>query len=182
MQNDHIVLGYIVMKCSVCGYNESKVIDSRSVDNGIRRRRQCLKCDARFTTYERMQPRNIFVVKKDSRREEFNREKLLAGVRKACEKRPLDSGAVAELVDNIEAELYQTGKAEVLSSDIGDMVTGTGDHIKYAWRQFRFFEEFGDQQPAGYRCFLRGFQYNGVADGQCNRQATCRKQQREVPR
>ena len=110
------------MKCSVCGFSESKVIDSRSVDNGIRRRRQCLKCDARFTTYERVQPRNIFVIKKDSRREEFNREKLLSGVLKACQKRPLPTGAVDKLVDSIETELYQLGKIEIPSSVIGDKV------------------------------------------------------------
>ena len=122
------------MNCPYCGYVDSKVIDSRDVNDGIRRRRQCLRCDSRFTTYERLQRASIFVIKKDRRREEFDREKLLAGVRKACEKRPLDSGAVAELVDNIEAELYQTGKAEVLSSDIGDMVMArlkSLDHIAY---------------------------------------------------
>ena len=110
------------MKCSVCGFNESKVIDSRSVDNGIRRRRQCLKCEARFTTYERIQPRNVFVIKKDGRREEFNREKLLSGILKACQKRPLPTGAVDKLVDSIENELYQLGKTEIYSSAIGDKV------------------------------------------------------------
>ncbi len=110
------------MKCSFCGFSESKVIDSRSVDNGIRRRRQCLNCAARFTTYERVQPRNIFVIKKDSRREEFNREKLLSGVLKACQKRPLPTGAVDKLVDSIETDLYQLGKIEIPSSVIGDKV------------------------------------------------------------
>lgn len=117
-----MLLGYTVMKCSICGYTESKVIDSRSVDNGIRRRRQCLKCDARFTTYERVQPRNIFVIKKDGRREEFNREKLLSGILRACQKRPLPTGAVDKLVDSIEIEFYQLGKVEIPSSIIGDKV------------------------------------------------------------
>lgn len=110
------------MNCPYCGYHDSKVIDSRDVNDGIRRRRQCLECNARFTTHERLQPASLFVIKKDSRREEFNREKLLTGVRKACEKRPLPTGTIDKLVDDIEAELYRLGKAEVPSVDIGDMV------------------------------------------------------------
>ncbi len=110
------------MNCPYCGYYDSKVIDSRDVDDGIRRRRQCLQCDVRFTTYERLQPASLFVIKKDGRREEFNREKLLTGIRKACEKRPLPTGTIDKLVDDIEAELYRLGKAEVPSTEIGDMV------------------------------------------------------------
>ncbi|MFH1775707.1 MAG: transcriptional regulator NrdR [Chloroflexota bacterium] len=110
------------MNCPYCNYYDSKVIDSRDVENGIRRRRQCLGCDSRFTTYERVQPAGLFVSKKDQRREEFNRNKLLAGIRKACEKRPLPTGAADKLIDDIEAELYRTGKAEIPSSLIGDMV------------------------------------------------------------
>jgi transcriptional repressor NrdR len=122
------------VNCPYCGHIDSKVIDSRDVNDGIRRRRQCLRCEMRFTTYERLQRASLFVIKKDRRREEFDREKLLSGIRKACEKRPLTSGVVAELVDDIEAELYQTGKAEVTSSVIGDMVMArlkTLDHIAY---------------------------------------------------
>ncbi|MBI2868395.1 MAG: transcriptional repressor NrdR [Chloroflexi bacterium] len=110
------------MNCPYCGHYDSKVIDSREVNDGIRRRRECLKCRARFTTYERLQPASLFVIKKDLRREEFNREKLLAGLRKACEKRPLPAGAAEKLADDIEAELYRTGRAEVPSRVIGDMV------------------------------------------------------------
>ncbi len=110
------------MNCPHCGHFDSKVVDSREIDNGIRRRRQCLKCNSRFTTYERLQPAGLFVIKKDRRREEFNQEKLLAGIRKACEKRPLPSGTVDKLADDIEAELYQTGKTEIPSAAIGDMV------------------------------------------------------------
>jgi transcriptional repressor NrdR len=122
------------VNCPYCGYIDSKVIDSRDANDGIRRRRQCLRCEMRFTTSERLQRASLFVIKKDRRREEFDREKLLSGIRKACEKRPLTSGVVAELVDDIEAELYQTGKAEVTSSVIGDMVMArlkTLDHIAY---------------------------------------------------
>jgi len=111
-----------VMNCPYCGYHDSKVIDSRDVNDGIRRRRQCLDCGRRFTTYERLQPASLFVIKKDSRREEFNRDKLVAGIRKACEKRPLPTGAVDKLADDIEAEVYRMGKAEIPSAVIGDMV------------------------------------------------------------
>jgi len=110
------------VKCPYCGYADSKVIDSRDVNEGIRRRRQCLSCRARFTTYERLQPAGLFVIKKDRRREEFSQEKLLSGIRRACEKRPLPTGAVDRLAVDIEARLYQSGKSEIPSSVIGDMV------------------------------------------------------------
>ncbi|MBI4285205.1 MAG: transcriptional repressor NrdR [Chloroflexi bacterium] len=110
------------MNCPYCSHDSSKVVDSRSVDDGIRRRRECLGCRARFTTYERRQPAGLFVIKKDRRREEFSREKLLGGIRKACEKRPLPTGAIDKIVEDIEAELYQTGKAEIPSTKIGEMV------------------------------------------------------------
>lgn len=110
------------MKCPYCNSEDSKVIDSREVSDGVRRRRQCLECSSRFTTYERILPGSLFVVKKDQRREDFNKGKLLAGIRKACEKRPLPAGTVDKLADDIEAELYQLGKAEVTSYIIGDMV------------------------------------------------------------
>jgi transcriptional repressor NrdR len=122
------------MDCPYCGYHDSKVIDSRDINDGIRRRRQCLKCHSRFTTYERFQPTGLFVIKKDERREEFNREKLLTGIRKACEKRPLPSGTVERMADDIEAELYRSGKLEVPSVIIGDMVMEKLkglDHIAY---------------------------------------------------
>ena len=110
------------MNCPYCGYHDSSVVDSRSVNDGIRRRRQCSKCGSRFTTQERLQPNSLFVIKKDKRREEFSRDKLLTGIRKACEKRPLPTGTVDKLADDIEAELYQLGKAEIPSALIGDMV------------------------------------------------------------
>jgi transcriptional repressor NrdR len=134
------------MKCSYCGNTESKVIDSRNIEDGIRRRRQCLNCGTRFTTYEHLQSRNLFVMKKDSRREEFNRDKLLGGVRKACEKRPLPTGTIDKLVDNIEVELYRLGKTEVPSSVIGDMVIERLqelDHIAYI-RFASVYREFTD--------------------------------------
>ena len=122
------------MNCPFCGYHDSKVIDSRDVNDGIRRRRQCLSCESRFTTYERLQPTGLFVIKKDQRREEFSKDKLLTGIRKACEKRPLPTGTVDKLADDIEAELYRQGKAEIPSAVIGDMVMEglkNLDHIAY---------------------------------------------------
>ena len=110
------------MNCPYCGHQDSKVIDSRDANDGIRRRRECLRCGRRFTTHERLQPASLFVIKKDGRREEFNRDKLLTGIRKACEKRPLPTGAIEKLIEDIEAELYQTGKAEIPGTVIGDMV------------------------------------------------------------
>ena len=134
------------MNCPYCGYHDSKVIDSRNVNGGIRRRRQCLSCSSRFTTYERLQPASLFVIKKDERREEFSRHKLLTGIRKACEKRPLPTGTVDKLADDIEAELYHLGKAEIPSAVIGDMVMErlkSLDYIAYI-RFASVYREFTD--------------------------------------
>ncbi len=110
------------MNCPYCQYHDSKVVDSRDVSDGIRRRRECLACGSRFTTYERLQQAGLFVIKKDQRREEFNKDKLLAGIRKACEKRPLPTGTIDRIADDIETGIYSLGKAEIPSSLIGDMV------------------------------------------------------------
>jgi len=137
---------YKAMNCPYCGHHDSKVIDSRDINESIRRRRQCLSCGARFTTYERLQPASLFVAKKDKRREEFSRNKLLTGMRKACEKRPLPSGTVDKLADDIEAELYQMGKAEIPSTIIGDMVMErlkTLDYIAYI-RFASVYRDFAD--------------------------------------
>jgi transcriptional repressor NrdR len=134
------------MNCPYCGYHSSRVIDSRDVNEGIRRRRQCLKCNSRFTTYERLQPASLFVIKKDKRREVFSKNKLLTGIRKACEKRPLPAGTLDKLADDIEAELYHLGKAEIPSFDIGDMVMErlrNLDHIAYI-RFASVYREFTD--------------------------------------
>ena len=134
------------MNCPYCAYHNSKVIGSRDVNDGIRRRRQCLSCGSRFTTYERLQPASLFVIKKDERREEFDRIKLLTGVRKACEKQPLPTGTVDKLVDDIEAELYHLGKAEIPSTVIGDMVMErlkSLDYIAYI-RFASVYREFTD--------------------------------------
>ena len=135
-----------MMRCPYCGSIDSRVVDSRSVGSGIRRRRQCLGCKTRFTTHERLQSKNFFVIKKDGRREEFNRDKLLSGIRKACEKRPLPTGTIDKLVDGIEVELYRLGKVEVPSPIIGDMVMERLqelDHIAYI-RFASVYREFSD--------------------------------------
>ena len=134
------------MNCPYCGHQDSRVIDSRDVNDGIRRRRQCLNCGSRFTTYERLQPASLFVTKKDERREEFNQEKLLTGIRKACGKRPLPTGAVDKLAEDIEAELYNMGKTEIPSTVIGDMVMErlkSLDHIAYI-RFASVYRDFAD--------------------------------------
>jgi len=134
------------MNCPYCGYYDSKVTDSRSVNDGIRRRRQCLSCGSRFTTYEQLQPASLFVIKKDERREEFNRNKLLTGIHKACEKRPLPTGTVDKLAEDIEAELYRLGKVEIPSVVIGDMVMErlkSLDYIAYI-RFASVYREFAD--------------------------------------
>jgi len=134
------------MQCPYCGHHDSKVIDSRDVNDGVRRRRQCLQCGARFTTYERIQTTGLYVIKKDKRREEFNKDKLLTGIRKACEKRPLPTGTIDRLADDIEAELFKTGKSEISGSVIGDMVMArlkNLDHIAYI-RFASVYREFTD--------------------------------------
>lgn len=112
------------MRCPFCGFAESKVIDSRTVSDGVRRRRECLECASRFTTYERVQAVSLLVVKKDGRREEFNRDKLSSGIRKACAKRPVSNETIEQMVDEIEMGLHRLGQAEVPSTAIGDMVMG----------------------------------------------------------
>lgn len=110
------------MKCPFCGFLESKVIDSRPTDEGsrIRRRRECLSCGKRFTTYEIIESLPIIVVKKDGSREAFDREKLLAGLLRACEKRPVSVGALEKAADEIEASLQNSLDREVASMRIGE--------------------------------------------------------------
>ena len=116
------MLWCLSMNCPFCSNYNSRVVDSRDVSNGIRRRRKCLNCDSRFTTYERLQSSSLFVIKKDQRREEFDKDKLLIGIRRACEKRPLPTGTLDKLADDVETELYKQGGAEVSSVVIGDIV------------------------------------------------------------
>ncbi len=136
-----------------CQFHDSKVVDSRDVSDGIRRRRECLACGSRFTTYERLQAAGLFVIKKDLRREEFNKDKLLTGIRKACEKRPLPTGTIDKMADDIEAEIYAAGKAEVPSTVVGDLVMERLkklDYIAYirfasVYRQFTDITAFKEE-------------------------------------
>ena len=110
------------MLCPNCSHDDSKVIDSRDAGAGIRRRRECLECDGRFTTYEQVQVRELMVVKRDGRREDLDREKLIAGVTKACAKRPLPTGSIDKLVQEIELAVVDSGRREVSSEAIGQLV------------------------------------------------------------
>lgn len=112
------------MKCHDCDYLDSKVIESRDLDDGasVRRRRMCLRCGYRFTTYERMETPHLAVLKKDGRRELFDRDKVASGVYKACEKRPISIELVQEVIAQIERELHSRGEAEIDSSVIGELV------------------------------------------------------------
>mgnify|MGYP002401841547 CR=1 FL=1 len=108
------------MKCPYCKSEDLKVIDSRDVNDGVRRRRQCLSCNSRFTTYEKILPSNLFVIKKDMRREEFSKEKLLSGIQKACGKRPLPIGAIEKLANLKDKGIltdaeYRAKKEELLA-------------------------------------------------------------------
>src|SRR5687767_14300684 len=110
------------MRCPFCGHSDTKVTDSRESDDGIRRRRECLECGRRFTTYERVQAAPLTIVKKDGRREEFDREKVLAGIRRSCAKLPVSAADITAIVDDIETALHARGAVEVTSTEVGDMV------------------------------------------------------------
>jgi len=111
------------LRCPFCGAQGSKVIDSRSTkEGGIRRRRECVQCFRRFTTYERMEEFKLWVRKKDGRRESFDRNKILSGLQKACEKRLIPMSALEILVDEVEKELKNRMESEVSSSEIGELV------------------------------------------------------------
>jgi len=112
------------MICPFCGFKQDRVIDSRESKEGdvIRRRRQCLGCERRFTTYERSDEIPYMVVKKDGRREKFDRQKVLAGLLKACEKRPVPMTKLAEVVDSVEAKLAESADREITTTEIGEMI------------------------------------------------------------
>jgi len=110
------------MRCPYCKEGDTRVIDTREVRDAVRRRRECLSCGQRFTTYERIAPVSLLVVKRDGRREQFDREKLYRGVYKACAKRPISDEAIDALVGRVENGVFALGKAEVESKVIGQMV------------------------------------------------------------
>ena len=138
------------MNCPFCGHLQDRVIDSRESKEGdaIRRRRQCLKCERRFTTYERIDEIPYMVIKKDGRREKFDRQKVLTGLLKACEKRPVSMARLAELVDQVEARLADNPDRELSTTDIGEMLMAqlrTLDKIAYV-RFASVYRDFQDEQ------------------------------------
>ena len=140
------------MKCPFCGFEESKVIDSRPTDEGqrIRRRRECLSCGKRFTTYEIIESLPIIVIKKDKSRETFNRDKLMTGLLRACEKRPVSIDMLDNMIDEIETVLQNSLDREVSSEKIGELVMEklkVIDEVAYVrfasvYRQFKDINTF----------------------------------------
>lgn len=136
------------MRCPFCGYEDSRVVDSRSVEENstIRRRRECPECGRRFTTYEKYEETPLVVSKKDGRRELFDGKKLLGGLLKAFEKRPVSYEKIKTIADNIERELRLTGESEVSSNEIGEKVMGyleKTDQIAYV-RFASVYRQFAD--------------------------------------
>jgi len=140
------------MRCPFCDHSESKVIDSRESKNGlcIRRRRECLSCERRFTTYEKIEEIPYMVIKKDGKRQRFDSQKLLHGLLKACEKRPVPLSKLEEIVEEIEAKLQDRPDKEMAASEIGQMVVErlkTLDKVAYVrfasvYREFKDVLEF----------------------------------------
>ena len=143
------------MKCPFCGYAESKVIDSRPADEGatIRRRRECLACQKRFTTYEFMERLPLIVIKRDGSRQTFDRMKLLNGMIRACEKRPVPMSALEEIADQIEQELQNSLEREISTVEIGEKVMAhlkDVDEVAYVrfasvYRQFKDIHTFMEE-------------------------------------
>lgn len=143
------------MKCPYCSYYDSKVVDSRPTEEGqvIRRRRECIKCSRRFTTYEKIEKIPLIVVKKDGIRESYDRNKLLNGIIKACEKRPVSVSEIENVVDDIEVNLFNSLEKEVTSVIIGEMVMNKLkdiDEVAYVrfasvYRQFKDLNTFMEE-------------------------------------
>ena len=148
-------IGGIVMKCPYCDYFESKVIDSRPTDEGqaIRRRRECINCNKRFTTYEKIEEIPIIIVKKDGNRQAYDRNKLLNGILKSCEKRPVSISTIEQIVDDIEKNLSNSLEKEITSVVIGEMVMNklkNVDEVAYVrfasvYRQFKDVNSFMEE-------------------------------------
>ena len=143
------------MKCPYCEYGESKVIDSRPTDEGeaIRRRRECLNCGKRFTTYEKIENIQLMVIKKDGSREQFDREKLLRGIQRSCEKRPVAAADMERIVNEIENAVQNLLEREVKTEQIGEMVMeklkeiDEVSYVRFAsvYRQFTDVNTFIDE-------------------------------------
>jgi transcriptional repressor NrdR len=143
------------MRCPACGHEEDKVIDSRSVRDGqgVRRRRECTVCHHRYTTYEFVEQTPVLVVKKDGRRQPYARDRVLSGLIKACEKRPISSQQLEELVDDVERTLVADGRSEIPSQEIGEAVMDRLqdlDEVAYVrfasvYRSFRDVNQFMEE-------------------------------------
>jgi transcriptional repressor NrdR len=136
------------MKCPFCRHPKTRVVDKRNLEElgTIRRRRECLACERRFSTYERIEWTGVSVIKKDGRRESFDRDKLLAGLLKACEKRPIPREEIEKLVSGIEAEMYNYGSREIPAQVIGELVMDRLKELdKVAYIRFAsVYREFTD--------------------------------------
>ncbi|NLM27032.1 MAG: transcriptional repressor NrdR [Clostridiaceae bacterium] len=143
------------MKCPYCSHLEDKVIDSRPTDDGatIRRRRECLGCQKRYTTYEKVEYMPLMVIKKDKSRQPYSREKLMNGILRACEKRPVSIDRINSMIDSIEAQIYSTLDREITSTEIGEKVMEELrkiDEVAYVrfasvYRQFKDINTFMDE-------------------------------------
>lgn len=134
------------MKCPFCGKTNSEVLESRGIDEGIRRRRECLECKKRFTTIEKVRGSVLWIIKKDGRREPFDREKVKRGIVRALEKRPVGVGEIEEVLNDIERELLRGEGQEVTSKEIGNAVLKRLKKLdKVAWLRFAsVYLEFSD--------------------------------------
>lgn len=143
------------MKCPFCGYDDSKVLDTRPTDEGytIRRRRECLKCQKRFTTYEKIEQSPVMVIKKDGNRQAYDRDKIVRGMIKSCEKRPVSADEIEEAVNNIEKKIENSMRREITSLEIGEMVMDELkdlDEVSYVrfasvYREFKDLQSFVDE-------------------------------------
>ncbi len=143
------------MKCPFCNFNESKVIDSRPADEGttIRRRRECLACQKRFTTYETIEQLPLIVVKQDGSRQTFDKNKILTGMIRSCQKRPVSLATLEKIVDEIEHELQNSFEREISTAEIGELVMDrlkSVDEVAYVrfasvYRQFKDISTFMDE-------------------------------------
>lgn len=142
------------MKCPFCAYEDSKVVDTRPTeDNTIRRRRECLKCKGRFTTYEKIESSPIMVIKKDGTRQAFDRDKIIHGMIKSCEKRPVSREKIENASDRIEKNIQNSMKKEIYSKDVGEMVMeelkklDEVSYVRFAsvYREFKDLQTFVDE-------------------------------------
>ena len=143
------------MRCPACGHDDDKVVDSRSVRDGqaVRRRRECSECRTRYTTYESIEQTPVLVIKKDGRREPYSRDRVLAGLIKACEKRPISRAQLEELVDDVERATIGDARSEVASREIGEAVMNrlqALDEVAYVrfasvYRSFRDLNQFMEE-------------------------------------